>query len=301
VPLPANGAVGAPFYLGVWIKGEGKTVSEFNRPIVINVSYQDSDLSQSAKAQPAGQAGTKLLLDPWLPWSGLPLASVIYPAMAIFSLDGSAPGHTLYVPPSDEGNLRLSMYDPDAQAWIKLCSRVDSYANKVSAALLLPTPLEEGGNALFAMIPDDTPALEQSVDNQGNTTLSIPGGNLRLEVKAGTVEVGTHFEMTLLTGAPDSDLFKLLPTPVDIKACQADYESFNRIRQITQFPMLMNVEFGYDTGTSVRAGGKGNLTIVSLQERQWIDTEEFGSRVVRGVKSISVGTGDLGTFGLAVR
>lgn len=301
VSLPANGSVGAPFYLGVWIKGEGKTVSEFDRSIVINVSYQDADLSQAAKAQPAGRTLAKLLLERLLPSPNLPLASVTYPALAIFSFDGSASGHTGYISPSDEENLRLSMYDPDTQAWVKLCSRVDSYGNKVSAALLLPKPLEEGGNALFAIIPDDTPGLEQSVDDQGNTTLSIPGSNFELEVKAGTVEVGTHFEMTLLTGAPDSDLFRLLPTPVDIKACQADYESLNRIRQITQFPRSMNVEFGYDAGTSVRAGGKGNLTIVSLQERQWTDMEEFGSRVVRGDTTVSVDTGDLGTFSLAVR
>jgi len=193
------------------------------------------------------------------------------------------------------------MYDPSTQAWVKLCSRVDTHVNKVSAALFLPTPLEEGDNTLFAVISDDTPVLEQMVDRRGNTTLSIPESNFRLGVLAGTVAVGTHFEVTLLPEVPESDLYRLLPTPVDIKACQADYTSANKIQQITQFPKPMTVEFDVDAGTVSRAGGPANLTIVGLQARRWIDLEEYGYNVTRGVTTIAVDTGGLGTFSAAAR
>jgi hypothetical protein len=193
------------------------------------------------------------------------------------------------------------MYDPGALSWIKLCSQVDPDANIVSGALLVPTPLEGGGNALFAVVPDTMPPLEQVVDDQGNTTLFIPEGNFSLGVLAGTVQVGTHFEITLLPEVPESDLFKLLPTPVDIKACQSDNTRDCKVRQLTQFPKPMQVTFEVDADTLSRAGGRANLTILGLQDRQWVDLEEFGCRVVRDTTTIAVDTGDLGTFSMAVR
>jgi hypothetical protein len=154
---------------------------------------------------------------------------------------------------------------------------------------------------LFAVISDDTPALEQEVDAQGTTRLSIPDSNLRLEVLAGTVEVGTYFEITQAPNAPVGNLFRLLPTPVDVKACQADYNTPNQITQITQFPKPMMVEFSLDAQTLSRAGGRANLTIVSLRDRQWADLEEFGFKLARSNTAIGVDTSDLGTFSLAVR
>jgi hypothetical protein len=193
------------------------------------------------------------------------------------------------------------MYNPTTRSWVKLCSRVDPYANKVSAALLVPSPLEEGDNTLFAMTPDDTPNLEQTVDAQGNTTLSIPGSNFHLRVLPGTVELGTHFEFTGLRNAPDADLFRLLPMPFDIKACRADYTSPTNIAQIAQFPKPLTVEFAIDAKTLSRAGGRANLTVIGLRGRRWTDLEELGYRMARGTNAVSVDVADMGSFGLAVR
>jgi hypothetical protein len=302
VPPPAGGSVGAPFYFGIWIKGEARTVNEFHEPIVINVGYEDqSALGQIPVKQPSGRP-----LANWLPSQlgssvGIPLVFITYSTLPIFSPDQFEASPFGLVSPSDEERLRLSMYDPTTQAWVKLCSRVDPYANKVSAALLVPTPLEEGDNALFAVVLDDTPALEQVVDDQGTTTLFIPGDNLSIKVLAGTVKVGTHFEITRLPEVPESELYKLLPTPVNIKACQADYAMVNTIQQIRHFPKPMTVAFDIDANTLSRTGGRANLTIASLQDRRWVDLEEFGFRVVRDDTTLAVDTGDLGTFGMAVR
>jgi hypothetical protein len=246
VPAPTNGIIGCPFFFGAWIKGEGKTVDEFNEPIVIKVS--DDNMA---------------------------------------------------IPVAQENQLRLNMYDPTTEAWVKLCSRAEG--KQLSAALVFPTPLEEGGNALFALTIDGAPALDQVVDEQGKTTLSIPDDNIKIGVLPGTVEVGTYFEMTHLSNTPDSGLFKLLPTPVDIKACQADYTTPNKVRQVTRFPKPLEVTFGFDANTLTRAGGKNNLTIVSFQNHQWMDLEEFGASVVRSDNTIAVESSNLGTFSMAVR
>jgi hypothetical protein len=300
VPSAAVASVGAPFFLGAWIKGEGRTVEEFNQPIVISVPYEEGAI------QISGNESLNPRLANWsLPLlsssASLPLAWVAYPIMAIFSFDEQASGQDGYLLPLNEEQLRLSMYNPATRSWVKLCSRVDPYANKVSAALLLATPLEAGGNALFAVTLDDTPAWEQVVDDRGTTTLSISGSNFRLHVPAGTVEVGTHFEVTRLQGAQTSVLFRILPTPIDLKACQADYTTANKILQIARFPKPLTIEFVYDTDILSRAGSQANLTIIHLQERRWIDLEEFGFRVARSSNMVAVDFGDLGSFSLAVR
>lgn len=301
VPPPANGAIGSPFFFGAWIRGQGKTVSEFHQSIVIIVKYEDSDLAQMPGIRkPAPSMANATLSHPALS-TGFPLAMVVGPTMAILLPHASPPNSPSYLVPVQEERLRLRMYDPATRSWIKLCSRVDKYTNKVSAALLWPTPLEEGGNALFAITFDDTPALDQAVDGQGNTTLSIPGSNFKLGVLAGTVEAGTHFEVTLLPEVPESDMFKLLPTPVDIKACQVDHTTASKIGQITQFPKPLKVGFDYGVETLARAGGRANLTIVGLQNRQWADLEELGYRLVRGEDRLSVDSYDLGTFSMGVR
>ncbi len=198
-----------------------------------------------------------------------------------------------------ENQVHLSMYDPATKAWVKLCSRTDG--QQVAAALVFPTPLEEGGNALFALTLDDTPALDQAADQQGKTTLSMPGSNFRFEILPGTVEVGTYFETTYLSNVPSGGSYRLLPTPIDVKACQADYTTANQIRQLTKFSKPLEITFGFDAKTLARAGGKGNLTLVGLNHGQWADLEEFNARVVRGDNTITVGSSDLGTFSLAVR
>lgn len=148
MPLPANGSAGAPFYFGAWIKGEARTVSEFYEPIVVNVRYADIALGQFPGAHPSDQPQANSTLRQLSSPAGVPLAWVTFPALVVFSPDQSEASHLGLISPSEEERLRLSMYDPATQAWVKLCSRVDPYANKVSAALLVPTPLEEGDNAL---------------------------------------------------------------------------------------------------------------------------------------------------------
>jgi hypothetical protein len=314
VPPPANGSVGTPFYFGAWTRGEGQTVAAFDQPIVIHARYKESDLARmpglrrgsvqdwgtalAGFLKPVRATARASLSELGLP-TNLPLAMVAYPAILLSR--ASPPGDSSYLVPVQEEGLRLRMYDPATRSWIKLCSRVDKYTNKVSAALLWPTPLEEGGNTLFAITVDDTPALDQAVDDQGNTRLSLPGSNFKLDVLAGTVEVGTYFEVTLLPEVPESDMFKLLPTPVDIKACQADHTAASKIGQITQFPKPLKVGFDHGVETLARAGGRANLTIVSLQDRQWADLEELGYRVVRGEDRLSVDSYELGTFSMGVR
>jgi hypothetical protein len=314
VPPPANGSVGTPFYFGAWTRGEGQTVAAFDQPVVIHARYKESDLAWmpglrrgsvqdlgtdlAGFLKPVRSTARASLSELGLP-TNLPLAMVAYPALLLSR--ASPPGDSSYLLPVQEEGLRLRMYDPATRSWIKLCSRVDKYTNKVSAALLWPTPLEEGGNALFAITFDDTPALDQAVDDQGNTRLSLPGSNFKLDVLAGTVEVGTYFEVTLLPEVPESDMFKLLPTPVDIKACQADHTTASKIGQITQFPKPLKVGFDHGVETLARAGGRANLTIVSLQDRQWADLEELGYRVVRGEDRLSVDSYKLGAFSMGVR
>jgi hypothetical protein len=249
VPPPAERMVGSPFFLGVWIRGQGMTVAEFNPAIVLTVKYR---------------------------------------------------GFIPEITPSSilAGQLHLKMYDPATQAWITLCSRDDGAV--VSAALALATPLEKDGNTLFALTTGTTPALE-GVDNQGATAFPIPGSSARLNVVADTVAPGTYYEATLLSKAPDSGLVKLLPTPIDIKACLADYQTPNAIRQITQFPKLMTIEFRYDEETLTRAGSQANLTIAALQNGQWVDMAELGYRVGRGPSQRNLATDRLGPFSLAVR
>jgi hypothetical protein len=301
VPPPANGTVGAPFYFGAWIQGQGRTVEEFDRSIVINVSYADSARTQSLWTQWLDHLMAEVTLPRLSASTSLPLALVVHPALTVLLPSESPPSDYHYYASAQEDRLRLGMYDPATQSWVKLCSRVDKYANKVSAALLMPTPIEERGNTLFAVILDDTPALEQTIDERGNTTLFVPGSNFRLNVLAGAVAVGTYFEVTLLPEVPESDLYRLFPTPVDIKACQADYSKADGIQHITQFSKPMAVTFDVDANTVSRAGGRANLTIVSLQDRQWVDLEEFGYSVMRGDTAVAVDTGELGTFGMAAR
>ncbi len=325
VPAPKKGIIGCPFFFGAWINGEGKTVAKFDEPIAIKVSddrtaisaYQkgmgipapaENPLSpqgtNGADGQPAGIAsqGNQVPPNEATGSDGKPAGiasqgNQVPPQLPPNEATGSDVKPAGTAPA--ENQVHLSMYDPATKAWVKLCSRGDGQT--VSAALVLPTPLEEGGNALFALTMDDTPALDQSADQQGKTTLSIPGSNFRFGILPGTVEVGTYFETTYLSNVPSGGSLRLLPTPVDIKACQADYTTANQIRQVTRFSKPLEITFGFDAETLTRAGGKGNLTMAGLNDGQWADLEELNSRLVRGDSTITVDSSSLGAFGLAVR
>jgi hypothetical protein len=201
---------------------------------------------------------------------------------------------------AQEEQLNLYMYHPSTQSWIKLCSSVNIYENVVSAALSLATPYEENGGSLLAIAVDDMPALEQTVDAQGVTQITVKGSNLGFQVLPEAIETGSHFEVTALPNVLDSRAVKLLSEPVDIKLCRIDHtRPFQNSFQLTGFAKPLKVEFRYDPDTLARVGDKANLTLVNLQDVEWIDVEATGSRVVRGDETIGVDTASLGTFGLA--
>jgi len=208
------------------------------------------------------------------------------------------------VPPdfsAQEERLHLYMYNLATQSWIKLCGAVNIYENVVSAALLRATLYKEGdGASLLAIAADNTPPLEQTRDAQGVTRISVKGSNLIFQVLPEAIEVGSNFEITALPNVLDGGTVKLLAKPVDMKLCRIDHtRPTQNSFQLTSFAKPLKVEFKYDPDTLSRVGGKANLTLVNLQDRQWVDLENIGSRVVRGNDTITVDTASLGIFGLA--
>ena len=209
------------------------------------------------------------------------------------------------VPPaarSDEQLLHLHMYDPAAEAWIKLCGSVDVHENVVSAALSLAVPYQENDeSSLLALAIDHTPPLEQVLEGRG-TTITIRGSTLKLQVPSQAVRDGAHFAITPLSRTTAGGLIQILSRPADIKLCWADPDiPTQKNRQLTDFPISLQVGFNYDADTLSRAGGRANLTIGNLQNRRWIDVEEIGSRITRESETITADMNHLGTFGLAVR
>lgn len=201
-----------------------------------------------------------------------------------------------------EDKLQLFMYEPATKSWNRLCSSVDIYQNVVSAALAYPTPFEKNGSSLFAIALDQTPELDQTVDVNGTTTLTLQGTDLRLKITRDELPPSSHFAVTMLPRSAGGRSVKLFSRPVDVKACRIDYNDPTRgNRQINTFFRLPEVGFDYDADTLSRAGGRQNLTIANLQNEKWVDVEEFGSRVQRGSDTISVPSWLLGTFGLTVR
>ena len=203
---------------------------------------------------------------------------------------------------ADEELVQLMMYDPTSESWLKLCSSVNIHENFVAAALTSPTPLDGKGSSLMVLAIDETPALDQAVDKDGSTAISVQGSNLGFQVLVDTVEVGTHFAVTMLPSQAGGRAVKLFSKPVDIKGCQIDHDNPGQnTLQLNIYPKALRVGFNYDADTLSRAGGPSNLTIVNNRDARWLDLEEVGSRVIRGDEAISVDTRRLGTFGLAAR
>jgi hypothetical protein len=236
-PLPNS--TGPPFCFGAWT-GEGVTVRQFDRSIVVNVNYDDSGLASHQKER-----------------------------------------------------LRIYVYNPAIKAWIKLGGRVDIYKNVVTGFLASPLPLGEGGNTLFAVAVDETPPLEQVVDEFGKTTLSVRNRGFRFHVLPGTVRVGAYFEVTPLADIPDTNSFKLINS-VAINAYEDD-------SLITDFPKPVSVEFDYDADALAEAGGQANLTIVTLQNGEWIGVRELGYKVDWDGNRATVEADKPGVFSLAIK
>ena len=123
-----------------------------------------------------------------------------------------------------------------------------------------------------------------------------------MQVPPGTVEVGTHFEVTLLPDIPANSPVLLLDNPLDVKACKIDHAAGQNSAQVIQLPKPLSVEFGSNADVVTRAGGINNVTAVQLQNTgQWVDLEEFGFNVIRAQDKIVVDTDNLGTFSVAVK
>jgi hypothetical protein len=299
--LPSNipgppGSIGPFFFFGAWINGKGMTINEFDPPIVISVPY-DSGISRMPGAPDPFQSVAGLAHPGLFQLSGSPLALITYPALTLLADEKMA-----LLPPTQEQQLRLNMYNPTTQSWVKLCSSVNVHTKRISGVLASPIPIDSGGNTLLAVAVDDTPPLNQVVDNQGKTTISIEGVNTRLQVLPGTVEPGTHFEVTLLPALPaNNNPAKLLDSPLDVKACKIDHMVNENSTELTHLPKPLGIEFDYDAETLAIAGGRNNVTTVLFQNGQWVDMEEFGYQVLREQDKIIVDTDSLGTVGLAAR
>jgi hypothetical protein len=304
-PLPGGvtalpNTIGSPFFFGAWIRGQGRTVDRFETSIRLRVDYDEAQIprfsaEQTSTFQISGghQGSSKPLLFP-LPksWGGAELR---------ISAPAATRGGQGQPVQASEEQLRLNMYDPASQTWIKLCSWVDVYADKVSGLLVMLTEFEPGGNTLFAISLDQTPPPDQVVDDRGRTTLTIPGANFSLEVLPGTVEPGTHFEFTLFPNIPDAGSVKLLSKPVDVKACRIDYANQENSRQLTEFPKPIQVELDYPPQVASTAGGAANLTGAIQEGEQWTNLELLGYQVIGSDNTISVEVDTLGTFSLVVR
>jgi hypothetical protein len=208
------------------------------------------------------------------------------------------------IPPSvrdDEPTLHLHMYNPATKSWNKLCSSVDVHGNVVSAALSSATPLESGSN-LLAVAADFTAPLEQNLNDQGSTVITMDGSDLTLEVEPQIIDNGTHFAISLLPAVSSGSRVKILDKPLDIKACFADKTRPDQNnRQVTKFSKPLTVGFQLSSDTVSRSGGQENLTVVTLQNGRWIDIEEMRRKVERSNRLIAVDTQSLGTFGLGAR
>lgn len=202
----------------------------------------------------------------------------------------------------DEQRLHLQIYDPVTRSWIKLCSNVNVHTNVVSAPLSTAIPFEGQGSSLLVVAVDPSPPLEQTVDGQGTTTISLKRSNVRFQIPDESIERNAYFVITLLPNVSKSGSVKLLSRPVDLKACwsnpaKPDQDS----RQLTGFAKNLQVGFAYDSDTLARAGNKASLTIANYQNNQWVDIETLGAKMIRGDETIAVEIGSLGTFGLATR
>ena len=137
-----------------------------------------------------------------------------------------------------EQELKLYMYNPATEVWLKVCSDTDVYDNLIYGEIAKFTPFTEGnhiGNALFAISVDGTPKVTQEVDERGVTTLTLPQSNFRLHVPPGAVRLGSHFEITKLKNPPKDPGFEFLPDYVDVKACFTDHQDRENSEAIRSF------------------------------------------------------------------
>ena len=202
---------------------------------------------------------------------------------------------------TSEELLKLYMYKPGINSWVKLCGRVDSASNVVTGLVQAPTAIEAGGNTLFAIGVDDSASLESLLDGHGKTFLTIPDANLILSVPPGAVDVGTHFEVTSSPIVPDLRTATLLSKPVNAKACKIDHENHENSRQVFYFRKPIDIELTYSPKVALSVGGAQNLTIATIDDRDWKNMEKLGYPIKRSTNSARVKADILGAFSLATR
>ncbi|MCB0168823.1 MAG: hypothetical protein KDI79_31640, partial [Anaerolineae bacterium] len=214
----------------------------------------------------------------------------------------NAPYQDLGLSGDQENRIRLWMYDPASQSWIKLGGQVDIFNNVVTGMLMSMTPWQENGNTLFALGFDDSPNLTQEVDEFGTTTLATPlRDDFKLRVPAGSVEVGDHFEMSTFPATPDSEAFELLGAPVHIGVYRINYNASSLAEKYHMAFLSRPVTIEFDPSEYLNQTSDNTLTIVTLIDGKWVDVEELGYQVDRGENSITVETTTLGIFALAVK
>ncbi|MCB0214180.1 MAG: hypothetical protein KDJ52_32880 [Anaerolineae bacterium] len=213
----------------------------------------------------------------------------------------NAPYQDFNLSGDQEARIRIWMYNPATQSWVKLGGQVDIFNNVVTGMLTSMTPYYENGSTLFALGFDDVPPLNQTVDEFGTTTISTAlRDDFTLFVPAGSVEVGSHFEITPFSGVPTNDAFEFIGKPIYIAAYHVNYAAFSLPEKyaMSQFTKPVTIKFNPDELQN-QSLDPDTITIVMFVDGQWVDVEDLGYTVTRDETGISVEANVLGIFSLA--
>lgn len=205
--------------------------------------------------------------------------------------------------PAQEEHLRIFMYYPALQSWVKLGGQVDIFNKLISGLTTELIPFETGGNTLFMVAVDNTPSLEQSVDESGRTTLYIPGKAFKIQVLPGTVEVGSYFEVTLLPTLDVTNSPTLLGKPIAVAVYYVNHQQsgYSEDKQITEFSKPIKIEFDLTSELLAGVDAPAKLTIVTWRDGQWVDVETLGYAISREGGKIVVDIDKLGIFSVALK
>ena len=213
----------------------------------------------------------------------------------------NVPYHDLNLSGDQENQLRIWMYSPATQSWIKLGGQVDTFNNVVTGILMSMSPYQPDGNTLFALGFDDPSPLNQTVDEFGTTTISTPTrDDFKLFVPAGSVVVGSHFEMTNLLSVPNTGSLELIVQPIYVAAYHIKYNSWAVPEKYAMARLAKPVKIEFSTSDFQDQGLDSDaVTLVMFVDGQWVNVEDLGYTITRSGNTISVETDALGIFGLA--
>ena len=213
----------------------------------------------------------------------------------------NAPYQDFNLSGDQEARIRIWMYNPATQSWVKLGGQVDIFNNVVTGMVMSMAPYHENGSTLFALGFDDTPPLNQTVDEFGTTNIStLLRDDFNLFVPAGSVEVGSHFEITPFSGVPISDPFEFVGKPIYIAVYRVNYEATSLPEKYATVRLTNPVTVEFNTDEPQNQGlDPATMTIVMFVDGQWVDVEDLGYTVTRDETGISVEVDVLGIFSLA--